>query len=183
MRNDLIWSKSDAAPDGAADRWRFVHEHILFLTKAPRGYKLNADEIRIPYSPVTVRRWSGGQEYGGNKAKAEAGPRGQRFRRGKTFRLNHKGTIPRDVIECATARSRLDHFTTFPVELVEKFVLATSDEADLVLDPFAGTATSGVAAVPHARRFLGIELNPAYARIARARLKADANSAAGERAA
>ena len=117
----------------------------------------------MPYSPVTLRRWSGGQEYGGNKAKAEAGPSGQRFKRGKTFRLNEKGTIPRDVIDCATARSRLDHFATFPIELIEKFVLATSDEGDLVLDPFAGTATTGAAAVRNARRFLGIELNPDYA--------------------
>ncbi len=174
LRNDLIWSKSDAAPDGAGDRWRFSHEHILFLTKAARGYKFNADSIRVPYSAVTLRRWSGGQAYGGKKAQEEAGPQGQRFRKGKTFKLNEKGTIPRDVIECATARSRLDHFATFPLELVEQFVLATSDRDELILDCFAGTATTGVAAVRNGRRFLGIELNPQYAKLARSRLKAEA---------
>lgn len=173
LRNDLIWSKSDAAPDGAADRWRFAHEHILFLTKSARGYKFNADEIRVPYSPVTLRRWSSGQAYGGSKAQDEAGPRGQRFKRGKTFKLNKKGTLPRDVIECATARSKLDHFATFPLELVEKFVLVASDPGDLILDPFAGTATTGAAAVRNGRRFLGIELNSQYARVARGRLEAE----------
>ena len=59
LRNDLIWAKSDAAPDGAGDRWRFSHEHILFLTKQPRGYTFHADRIRVPYSPVTLRRWAG----------------------------------------------------------------------------------------------------------------------------
>ena len=49
LRNDLIWAKSDAAPDGATHRWRFSHEHILFLTKQPRGYKFRADAIRVPY--------------------------------------------------------------------------------------------------------------------------------------
>jgi DNA modification methylase len=181
LRNDLIWAKTDAAPDGAADRWRFSHEHILFLTKQARGYKFNGDEIRIPYSPVTLRRWADGQKYGGHKAKDEAGPQGQRFKRGKTFRLNDKGTIPRDVIECATARSRLDHFATFPLELVEQFVLAATDRGDLVLDPFAGTATSGVAAVRNGRSFLGIELNPQYAKIGRNRLKN--HSAVAEQAA
>lgn len=173
IRNDLIWAKTDAAPDGASDRWRFSHEHILFLTKSARGYKFNADEIRVPYSQVTLRRWAGGQQYGGDKAKNEAGPKGQRFKKGKTFKLHEKGTIPRDVVECATARSKLDHFATFPLELVEQFVLATTDKGDLVFDPFAGTATSGVAAVRNGRRFLGIELNPQYAKIARGQLKAE----------
>lgn len=178
-----MWvKKPDAAPDGAGDRWRFSHEHVLFLTKAARGYKFRADAIRVPYSPQTVRRWSAGQRYGGGKAGDEAGPRGQRFKRGKTFRLNDKGTLPTDVIGCATARSRLDHFATFPLELVEKFVLATTDPGDLVFDPFAGTATTGVAALRNGRRFAGIELNPAYAGIARDRLRAE-RAAAGERAA
>ena len=183
LRNDLIWAKTDAAPDGAADRWRFSHEHILFLTRQPRGYTFHADRIRVAYSPVTLRRWAGGQTYGGAKAKADSGPRGQRFKKGKTFKLHERGTIPRDVIECATARSKLDHFATFPLDLIEEFLLATSDEGDLVFDPFTGTATTGVAAVRNGRRFLGIELNPAYAKIARNRLKAEGKGEAAERAA
>lgn len=170
VRNDLIWAKSDAAPDGAADRWRFSHEHVLFLTKRARGYKFNADEIRVPYSPVTERRWAKGQKYGGNKANAPSGPLGQRFKKGKTFKLNPKGTIPRDVLEYSTARSRLDHFATYPIGLIEKMLLATTDAGDLVLDPFAGTATTGLAAIRNGRRFVGIELNPDYVKIARSRL-------------
>ena len=120
---------------------------------------------------MTLRRWSGGQTYGGAKAGADSGPRGQLFKKGKSFKLNAKGTLPCDVIECATARSRLDHFATFPLELIEQFVLATTDGGDLVLDPFAGTATTGVAALRHGRRFLGIELNSRYAAISRERLR------------
>lgn len=170
VRNDLIWAKSYAAPDGAADRWRFSHEHVLFLTKRARGYKFNADEIRVPYSPVTERRWAKGQKYGGNKANAPSGPLGQRFKKGKTFKLNPKGTIPQDVLEYSTARSRLDHFATYPIGLIEKMLLATTDAGDLVLDPFAGTATTGLAAIRNGRRFVGIELNPDYVKIARSRL-------------
>jgi hypothetical protein len=44
-----------------------------------------------------------------------------------------------------------------PHDLVERFLLATTDEDDLVFDPFAGTATTGVAAVRNKRRFMGIE--------------------------
>ena len=63
----------------------------------------------------------------------------------------------------ATARSPLDHFATYPLKLVEKLILTTTDEGDLVLDPFAGTATTGVAAIGNGRRFIGIELNLSYA--------------------
>lgn len=170
VRNDLIWAKTDAAPDGAADRWRFSHEHILFLTRRPRGYKFKPDAIRVPYSPQTLRRWANGQAYGGKKAQQQAGPLGQRFKRGKTFRLNPAGAVARDVLQYPTARSPLDHFATYPLELVERLLLATTDEGDLVLDPFAGTATTGVAALGNGRRFIGIELNPDYVRIARQRL-------------
>src|SRR5438094_8878689 len=113
-----------------------------------------ADAIRVPHSAVTKRRWGNGQRYGGRKAKDEAGPDGQRFKRGKTFRLNEKGALPRDVLEFPTARSSLDHFATFPPALVEKLLLATTDEGDLVLDPFAGPATTGVVAISHRRPFL-----------------------------
>jgi site-specific DNA-methyltransferase (adenine-specific) len=85
------------------------------------------------------------------------------------------------VIECATARSRLDHFATFPLELAEQLVLATTERGDLVLDPFAGTATSGVAAIRNGRRYVGIELNPEYAKMAANRLSSadsDVQSAA-----
>jgi DNA modification methylase len=179
VRNDLIWAKSDAAPDGAADRWRYAHEHVLFLTKNPRGYKFNADAIRVPHSPVTIRRWGNGQKYGGAKAKTEAGPNGQRFKLGKTFHLNGNGALPRDVLEFATARSRLDHFATFPESLVERLILATTDKGDVILDPFAGTGTTGAVAVEHGRRFVGVELNPRYAVLGRKRLKAESVASNG----
>lgn len=176
IRNDLIWAKSDAAPDGASDRWRFAHEHVLFMTKKARGYKFNADAIRVPHSPVTLRRWGKGQRYGGRKARAEAGPNGQRFKRGKAFRLNKKGALPRDVLEFATARSALDHFATFPDGLVERFVRASTDKGDLVLDPFAGTATTGAVALELGRRFVGVELNPRYVKLGLKRIRATSNA-------
>lgn len=62
------------------------------------------------------------------------------------------------------------HFATFPIELVEPCVLLGSSPDDLVLDPFIGAGTTGLAALETGRRFLGVELNPRYAEIAEARL-------------
>lgn len=170
LRNDLIWAKTDAAPGCSADRWRFTHEHVLFMSKNSKGYKFDADSIRVPYNERTIRRWGNGQTYGGRKAGVEAGAQTQRFARGKSFRLNPEGTLPSDVLLHATARSKLDHYATFPLGLIERFLLATTNPDDVVFDPFTGTGTTGVAALEHGRKFLGIELSPSYLTIARQRL-------------
>lgn len=64
------------------------------------------------------------------------------------------------------------HFATFPLKLVEPCVLAGSPEGGTVLDPFLGSGTTGAVAVQHGRHFVGIELNPAYADMARKRIAA-----------
>ncbi len=144
---------------------------------ALRSGQTEASLLVVPGAAVG---WGNGQKYGGPKTKAEAGPNGQRFKLGKTFRLNGNGALPRDVLEFATARSRLNHFATFPESLVERLILATTDEGDMILDPFAGTATTGAVAVEHGRRFVGVELNPRYAVLGRKRLKAESVASNGQ---
>jgi site-specific DNA-methyltransferase (adenine-specific) len=55
---------------------------------------------------------------------------------------------------------------------MEILVRLFSDRGELVLDPFAGSGTTGVAALRHGRRFVGWEMNPTYAAITRKRLGA-----------
>jgi DNA modification methylase len=62
------------------------------------------------------------------------------------------------------------HFATFPEKLVEPCILAGSRPSDLVLDPFCGSGTTGAVAIRHQRNFVGIELNPSYVELARARI-------------
>lgn len=64
------------------------------------------------------------------------------------------------------------HFATFPEALVEPCILAGCPEGGLVLDPFTGSGTTGAVALRHFRRFIGIELNPAYAEMATRRIAA-----------
>lgn len=67
---------------------------------------------------------------------------------------------------------RTGHQTQKPLALMEVLVRLFSDPGELVLDPFAGSGSTGVAAIRLGRRFLGWELNPEYAGIARGRLTA-----------
>lgn len=59
---------------------------------------------------------------------------------------------------------------TFPPDLIEPCILAGCPEGGTVLDPFFGAGTTGLVAQNHGRKWIGIELNPAYAEIARRRL-------------
>ncbi|MEZ0364179.1 MULTISPECIES: DNA-methyltransferase [Mycobacterium] len=69
-------------------------------------------------------------------------------------------------------RAASGHFATFPPALIEPCVTLSSDEGDLVLDPFMGSGTSALVAGTLKRRFAGVELNPDYLEMARNRLTA-----------
>lgn len=62
------------------------------------------------------------------------------------------------------------HFATFPPALVEPCLKLGTGRNDLVLDPFLGSGTTGHVALAHERRFVGVELNPDYVKIAESRL-------------
>jgi site-specific DNA-methyltransferase (adenine-specific) len=65
------------------------------------------------------------------------------------------------------------HPTQKPTRLLERIILASTKPGDLVLDPFSGSGTSGVASIRHGRRYVGIELDPAYLELSRRRLQGE----------
>ena len=67
-------------------------------------------------------------------------------------------------------REKTAHPCQFPVGLVERLVLALSNRGDLVFDPYAGVASTGVAAALHGRRFIGSEIDPKFIAIGRSRV-------------
>ena len=63
------------------------------------------------------------------------------------------------------------HFAKFPLSLPQLFIEGYTDKNDIVLDPFIGSGTTGMAAKMLNRNFIGIEINPEYCKIAEARIK------------
>lgn len=58
----------------------------------------------------------------------------------------------------------------FPVELIERLVLALTDTGDWVLDPFMGVGTTAIAALMHQRRAIGAEIDAEYMKVAKERV-------------
>ena len=71
---------------------------------------------------------------------------------------------------CIRDRIYGKHPTQKPVELLERIVLPSTNPGDLILDPFMGSGTTGVAALKHRRRFVGIEMESQYVELAEKRL-------------
>lgn len=69
------------------------------------------------------------------------------------------------------SKSKYPHPCPVPVELMERIIRLTTNEGDLVVDPFAGSGTTGVACVNTNRRFIGFEIDPLYADMANERIK------------
>jgi len=120
------------------------HDDILMFTKS-KEFKFNLDNVRVP------------QKY---------------FR----DRNNMRGANPGDVWEFSHVHycngNRQDHPTQKPEGLIERMVLASSDESDLVVDPFSGSGTTLRVCQQLGRKSIGIEINPDYVTMTRDRLAA-----------
>lgn len=91
------------------------------------------------------------------------------FRKGKARSINNMGS--KQVIEINNIIGNKIHPTEKPVELIEHLIGNSSNEGDLVLDPFLGGGSAAVASQNLNRRFIGIELDDKYFDIAKSRLK------------
>jgi DNA modification methylase len=77
----------------------------------------------------------------------------------------------RDVWTVTTKSYRGAHFAVYPAELITPCILAGCPPGGTVLDPFFGSGTTGEAALKLGRRYIGIDLNPDYCRLAEERMK------------
>jgi DNA modification methylase len=193
LRQDIIWAKPNPMPESVTDRCTKSHEYMFLLSKRPRYY-FNHKAIQEPAVTAEEAKWAGYQ-HGLHSAQSYAGT-GKSTRRFSGRSSGNKerklrpstdsldrgaqaGSIPwegtvmrnkRSVWTVASKPFKGAHFATYPPALIEPCILASSEMGDTVLDPFFGSGTTGLVAARVRRTFLGIELNPEYAEIARQRL-------------
>ncbi|MFM5985987.1 MAG: DNA-methyltransferase [Sphaerospermopsis kisseleviana] len=152
----LIWHYKNKANLG--NDWGRSHESIIHFRKSEKT-KINIDDVRIPYGAHTLKYPSHPQAetsiYGKGKTK-----------KSNTWTPHPKGAKPKDVIEIPTTCNGMGettpHPTQKPEELLRKLVLASSQEEDLIIDPFSGSGTTLVVAEQLNRLWLGCDLNMEY---------------------
>jgi DNA modification methylase len=161
LRSDIVWAKPNPMPESVTDRPTKSHEHVFMLSKQPRYY-WDQDAVREPHSApgVKVKPWQDRPNNG-----SQSGPPG-RYCMG----YGESGRNLRDVWTIATEPCREAHFAVMPQKLVEPCVKAGCPVGGTVLDPFFGAGTVGVVADRLGRGWIGIELNPEYAEMARRRI-------------
>ena len=84
---------------------------------------------------------------------------------------SHKGRIQRTLWSIPTKKLKEKHFAPYPKELIETPIKASTDENDVVLDPFMGSGTTGVVALNLNRNYIGFEISEEYVEIANERIK------------
>ena len=95
----------------------------------------------------------------------------QRYSTGRCGRAHPNGRNPGDVWSIPTRPYRGPHFAAFPIDIPTLCIQAGCKPGGMVLDPFCGTGTTGIAALVLGRPFTGIELNPVFAALAAERLR------------
>lgn len=167
LRNRIIWHFGHGLH--CTKRFSGRYETVLWFTKS-NEYTFNLDDVRIP------SKYPGKRYFKGDKKGQISG--------------NPKGKNPEDVWEMTMQRlhddwdaqiwdipnvknnhpEKVNHPCQFPVELVERFVLALTNENDIVYDPFAGVGSSLIAALKNCRRAYGTELDETYVGIGHDRI-------------
>lgn len=167
LRRDIIWHKPNPMPESVFDRCTSAHEYIFHFSKSPIYY-YDAESVKEP--AVSTHKSGNGFKRSERLSYLDAdGARGndaQWTDVGGTRNRRSVWTVPAKPFKGA-------HFATFPPALIEPCVLAGCPRGGTVLDPFGGAGTTGLVALQNHRRSISIEINPAYADMAAARIRAE----------
>ena len=159
LRNRIIWTFGHGL--NSTKRFSGRHETILWFTKGD-NYSFNLDEVRVP------QKYPGKRSYKGpNKGKISGNPLGKN---------------PSDIWDIPNVKAqhveKTNHPCQFPVALPQRLIKALTKKNGIVLDPFMGSGTTGVAAIVEGRRFIGAEIMPEYYKISKKRIKEAINGTA-----
>jgi DNA modification methylase len=166
LRSDIIWSKPNPMPESVTDRPTKAHEYLFLLSKSPRYY-YDADAVREAYNEASLGRYA--YQFGNGPAAAIAKSPAVGDGNGHSTVPNPAGRNLRSVWTVATQPYPGAHFATFPPKLIEPAIKAGCPELGTVLDPFAGSGTTGMVAQSLSRRAVLIDLNGEYLTQAMAR--------------
>jgi site-specific DNA-methyltransferase (adenine-specific) len=152
FRHWIVW---DAMSSPLGKTLLPSHYGILWYTKEKRGFKfydIRSAHPRCRNCGIVL------QDYGGKKNKMH--PYGPLI-----------SDVWKDIHRIRHKKRRDEHPCQLPIPLLERLILMTTDEGDIVLDPFVGTGTTAIAAKRLGRKYIAIDIDSKYVKIAREKLE------------
>ena len=147
LRNRITWQREKGR--GAKENWKNSMEDIFFATVSD-DYTFNLDAVKQRKKVLAPYRENGKPK---DWEKTENG----------NYRLTCPSNFWDDIaVPYWSMAENTAHPTQKPEKLIAKLILASSNANDLVLDPFAGSGTTGVVAKKLNRKYINIEQNPLY---------------------
>ncbi len=156
LRNRIVWTFGHGL--NSTIRFSGRHETILWFTKG-KDYVFNLDDIRVP------QKYPGKRFYKGEHKGELSG--------------NPLGKNPSDVWDIPNVKAnhveKTIHPCQFPVAIPRRLIKALSPDKGIILDPFMGVGTTGVAAILEDKKFVGSEIKKEYFEIAKNRIESTFN--------
>jgi len=154
LQDILIWVKDKTRPWSAKGKFRKIYEYILFFTKkGSTDFVFNIDKIKVT---TDLKKWW-------VKYPERYNPKGKTPVGVWSFPLPDYGiweiSIP---VQGTWGNGWVKHACPFPPELIERILLLTTNEGDVVLDPFAGSGSVIAQARVMGRKAIGFDINPKY---------------------
>lgn len=146
--NDIAWFKPNASPNLSCRFFTASHETIIWARKDKKGkHTFNYDKMK---------QWDNNYKktinLDDNVLQVEI--------------LHEKGKQMRSVWAVGTPKPEEKifgkHPTQKPIELLKRIVLSSTNKGDVILDPFTGSSTTGIAAAMNGRKFIGIDMEKKY---------------------
>ena len=167
--DDYLWHKPNAMPGFWPTRLRDAWEYCFHLSRSKRPY-IDFDAVKRP-----IGEWAGSRlaRLGPNDTSRQNSANASGFGRNISRWADRKMVLPDNVLSLPLVGKNKGHPAVFPVELPAFFIRLLTPPDGLVIDPFAGSGTTAIAAFQEGRNCVLIDNNQKYCRQAAERLRSE----------
>jgi len=164
---EYVWHKKNCSPGKWPNRFRDAWERCLHFTKSSK-FTMNQESVMVPIGNWAESRLKNLSitDTIRDESKVNSG-----FGKNVSNWVTRDMVFPSNVLHLATECGNKKHSAAFPISLPVWFIKLLSNENQIILDPFMGSGTTGVACKNLNRKFIGIEKDLTYFNIAKERIE------------